>query len=148
MTDVSLGDIAADTATNEAAKTAAKETAKEAASEAASGESTAEWMFKLVDNLEQRGYLGPLLFGPDGVKELEGSAPAPADTATNEATGGGTDISAEAIADIGKEVIDHVGDRKLSEVVTMCEERPEQVNMLIDQKLGNDGGEPDDEEDR
>lgn len=143
MTDISLGDIAAETATEETAKAAAKETAEAAASEAAGGESTSEWIFKLVDRMEERGYLGPLLFGPDGMKELEGSAPAPAgDGAAVEAAGGGTEISAEAIADIGKEVIDHVGDRKLSEVVTMCEQRPEQVNMLIQQKLGEDDGEP------
>ena len=140
MTDISLGDIAADTATNEATKTAAKETAKEVAT--GGGSDTAEWMFKLVDNLEQRGYLGPLLFGPDGVKELQGAAPAPAGEQAAAPAGGGTEIDAESIASIGKEVIDHVGDRKLSEVVAMCEQRPEQVNMLIDQKLGD---EPDDE---
>lgn len=138
MTDLSIGDIAADTATSGAAGEAAKETAEAAAKEAASGESTAEWMFKLVDRMEERGYLGPLLFGPEGVKEMQGSAPAPAGEGNAEATGGGTEISAETIADIGKEVIDHVGDRKLSEVVAMCEQRPQQVNMLIDQKLGED----------
>ena len=143
MTDISLGDIAADTATNEVAQTAAKETAAEVAT--GGGESTAEWMFKLVDNLEERGYLGPLLFGPDGMKELQGSAPAPAGEDV-EAAGGGTEINAESIADIGKEVIDHVGDRKLSEVVTMCEQRPQQVNMLINQKLGNEEPEPEPDE--
>lgn len=142
MTDISLGDIAAETATEKATEAAVEETAKQAAG---GGESTAEWMFKLVDRMEERGYLGPLLFGPDGMKELEGSAPEPAGGGPVEAGGGGKEIDADAIATIGKEVIDQVGDRKLSEVVVMCEQKPTMVNQLIDQQLG---GEPEPEPER
>ena len=41
----------------------------------------------------------------------------------------------DAIADLGKKIIDTAGDRKISEIVYMAEQRPEQVNQLINEHM-------------
>jgi len=142
MTDISLGDVAADTA-KETAKDAATDAATEKAAEAASsgGADTAQWFMELVDRMDQKGYLGPMLFGPEGMDQMGGSAPqqAPAETA---ATGGGSsdgmDLSAESIAEFGPLVIDKLGDRKISEIVQLCRSHPDRVNQLIESELGGE----------
>lgn len=128
-TDISLGDLAAG-----AAEETASEGAASAAADAATDESTGEWAMKIFDRLEEKGLLEPILFGPDSnIKESQ--------TPTSESQtsdGGESDrrpVDADEIAEIGKTVIDTLGDVPISEVVKHAEENPEQVNQLIDKKL-------------
>lgn len=143
MTDISLGDVAADTA-KQTAKDAATDAATEKAAEAASsgGTDTAEWFMELVDRMDQKGYLGPMLFGPEGMEQMGGSAPEQAPAEATAATGGGSsgdmDLSAESIAEFGPLVIDKLGDRKISEIVQLCRKHPDRVNQLIENELGGD----------
>lgn len=130
MTDLQLGDLSAGSSgTAEAAADAAQEAAGD-------GKGTGEWAMEIFDRLDDRGLLEPMLFGPDSnISKQE-----PSDQGGDGEQGGGVDLDADAIADVGKTVIDTMGDVRISEVVKFAENNPEQVNQLIEQKMGAENG--------
>lgn len=129
--DIQLGDIAASGA-SEAAGGAA-----EAAVEEAAEQSTGEWLKDMTELLDSKGLLEPLLFGPDSNIQQVESTPTDAGGDVEAADG---DLDAEAVAEIGKTVIDTFGDVKISTLVKAAEQNPQQVNQLIEQKLGGEDG--------
>lgn len=122
MTDLKIGDISA----GSSGETEASETSTD------DGKDTGEWLVEIFDRLDERGLVEPVLFGPDSNINQTPSAEPP------EQDGDGVDLDADAIADIGKTVIDTMGDVPISEVVKYAEQNPEQVNQLIEQKLEAD----------
>lgn len=95
-------------------------------------ESGGEWINELIDTLDSRGYLDPLIQHSLGMEDMNpstGAAPAePAET-----DGGSVALDAADVAQFGKMVIDSVGDVPMSKVVEFSESNPEQVNQLIEQ---------------
>lgn len=131
MTDISMSDLAASSA-GETASGAA-----EAAADAATDESTGEWAMKIFDRLEEKGLLEPILFGPES-NISETQTPAGEGQTTEGGESGEVAVDADQIAEIGKTVIDTLGDVPISEVVKYAESNPEQVNQLIEQQLEGD----------
>lgn len=117
--DIEIGELAepsAGEATVEATEAAVEEAGD-----------TGEWLVELAEKLDDRNLLEPLLFGPDNTPIAGESEPQ-----TQSST---PDIDAEMIADIGKKVIDTMGDVKISQVVVYAEENPDEVNQLIERQL-------------
>jgi len=125
MTDISLSELAPETATE-----AATETATEAAAE--DGQSSSDFLLEIVDRLDEKGILEPALFGPDKAQELNKENTQPVKSGDKS---GSKDpkIDADKIAELGKKVIDSVGDVKMSQLVKYAEANPEEVNQLLNQ---------------
>lgn len=99
-----------------------------------------EWVVDLVDRLDEKGMLDAILFGPENAAKLD-QGNAPERSLEQDGDGEPIDadaIDADAIADLGKKIIDTAGDRKISEIVYMAEQRPEQVNQLISEHMGGE----------
>lgn len=94
-----------------------------------------EWVRELVDMLDQRGYLDPLIEQSLGVQGPAGSAPVQADGGDPAPEPAGVDLDADAVSQFGKLVIDSVGDVPMSTVVQYAESNPDQVDRLIEQAL-------------
>lgn len=126
MTDLTISDISAGNSAE--TDTSGGETATE------DEKSTGEWLVEIFDRLDERGLVEPVLFGPDSniSKQTPDGQPA------EQGGGDGMELDADAIADVGKTVIDTMGDVPISEVVKYAEKNPEQVNQLIEQKLEGD----------
>lgn len=126
MTDLTFSDLA------EQAGGAAEEAAAEAA-----GESTGEWVTELVQTLDKRGLLEPLLFGPDGTAELQDQRQEARETADDDASGEGLNLDAGSIADAGRALMGELGeDVTVAEVVQICEKNPQLVDQQIEEHLG------------
>jgi len=123
MTDIDLSDLT--------------EEATQAAEDAASNtQSTGEWAVDLVETLDKRGLLEPIMFGKDRLPDAE-AAPDPTPTNTD-----GVDLSADTIAQAGRGVMDQLGaDVTVAELVEICENNPQLVNSKLDEL----GGEPEPE---
>lgn len=146
MADLTLNDLAG----GESAGKAAAEAGKQAA-EQASGKGTGEWFLELYDRLEQDGMLMPILFGDDAIASpAEGPKQDAApenpemfsnddsetdETEAEEAENGVTELNAESIAGICEGIENSIGDVRISQIRAMCENRPEQVNGMIEQHL-------------
>lgn len=120
---IQLGDLASG---------AVEETAEAAAEEAADDDSTGEFLIRAMEMMDSKGLLEPLLFGPEQASNIQQASP---DPESGDGDDGGEQIDATVIADVGKQVIDTVGDVPISEVVKMAENNPEQVDMLIQEHL-------------
>lgn len=133
MTDISLKDLSAGEVAQDPQKAKA---ATEAAGEAAEAEKgTGEWLSEVIDKLDEKGLIEPILFGPDSNISQESSPDQAANVDPKEAP---AEIDAEQIAKFGKLTIDYVGDVPISEIVKLAEEEPEKVNQLIETQLGGD----------
>jgi hypothetical protein len=126
--DLSLEDLAAE----------AGQVAEETAADAATDQATGEWVTELVETLDKRGILEPLLFGPENVekvRETQGLGPAEDADAGDDAggdAGGDVDLDAEGIASAGEAIMDQLGeDVTVAEVVEICRANP----ALVDQQL-------------
>jgi hypothetical protein len=100
-----------------------------------------EWVVELVDRLDEKGMLDAILFGPENAAKLD-QGNAPERSVEQDGDGEPIDadaIDADAIASLGKKIIDTAGDRKISEIVYMAEQRPEQVNQLINEHMEGEG---------
>jgi hypothetical protein len=108
-------------------------------------DSTAEFLEKVFDTLDERGYLDAMV--TQGL-DLDGEAA----NVPNEATGGGSggdptsgggvtadDLDAGTVATFGKVVIDEMGDVPISKVVKLAESNPQMVNQAIQHAVS--GGE-------
>lgn len=120
MSDLSIEDLKAD-----------MEEQNDSAEDSGGG----EWISDLVDKLDDRGYLDPLIqhsLGVDGSPTTGASNVEPVET-----DGGGesSGISAGDVSKFGTMVIDSVGDVPMSQVVKFAEDNPEQVNQLIEQAM-------------
>lgn len=121
MTDLSLEDLAGSSAGGDAAKEAAKETAE-------SGES----LMELVEFMDERGYLQPLMFGFDNNDTTE-TTPEPATENAPATSGNGTELTAENIERLASVIQERVGDVPISKIGAFASNNPEKVNALISQ---------------
>jgi len=90
---------------------------------AASGES----LLELVEFMDERGYLKPLMFGIDNGGGDE--------TIDAEATTGTTDVelNADTIAALADRIVEsRVGDVPISRIGEFAQQNPEQVNKIIE----------------
>lgn len=140
MGDFTLDDLA----TTESASTAAD--AGKQAAEQASGENTGEWFLQLYEKMQDDGVLMPILFGEDAMPSQPAQQPATdntemfsndeSDDTEAEATENGVpELNAESIAGICEGIEGSIGDVQISQIRAMCENRPEQVNAMIEQHL-------------
>lgn len=120
MTDIELGSLSEGGGE-------ATEAAKEAAEEATDEAGTGEWLLEFTERLDDKGLLEPLLFGPP---EENG-----AEAAAEPSRSSSPEIDAETVANIGKKVIDSMGDVPISQVVIYAEQNPEEVNQLIEAEI-------------
>lgn len=125
MTDISLGELAADTVDPNGDSSESSESSED-------GKATGEFLLEVYERLDEKGLVEPILFGPDSNISQRDAEPVE--------QGGGEgdddpDLDAEVIADAGKTVIDTLGDVRVSELVKYAENNPEQVNQLIDQQV-------------
>lgn len=110
----------------------------EASDPSGDGRGSGEWVVDMIDKLDEKGMLDAILFGPEGAAQLSG-----ADSGVERSDDGdggeaidADGLDADTIAQLGKQVIDTAGDRKISELVYLAENRPEKVNQLIQQNFG------------
>lgn len=116
--------------------------AEEAAAETAAGKGTGEWVAETVELLDKRGLLEPILFGPEGAKEVNEAKGGPAGRLSDDAAGGdrddegGLDLDAEGIAEAGEAIMAQLGeDVTVAEVVQICRDNPQLVNQQIGEHL-------------
>jgi hypothetical protein len=94
---------------------------------------------ELLKFLDERGYLGPLMFGDTNANG--GDAPAPEANADLEsASDGDLALNAANIERFGKMVQGQFGDVPLSRVISFAENNPDRVNEAIRQMGEQDGG--------
>lgn len=91
-----------------------------------------EWVGKLFDRLDDKGYLDAIIAQQF---DVDTDMTQPDETADDGETGS---IDAETVAQFGKMVIDQVGDVPMSEVVKYCESNPAVVNNIIQQATGDE----------
>lgn len=129
MTDLTLEDLAGggSDAAGEAAKAAAEETAE-------SGES----LMELVDFLDERGYLKPLMFGIDDTTATDAPATNDAPAADGDTTG--VELNAGNVTRLADTIQERVGDVPISRIGEFAAENPERVNDLIKQIPESGGG--------
>jgi hypothetical protein len=119
--DLTLDDLAG--GAGEAADAA--DQATNAAEQAAdSGES----LMELIEFVDDRGYLEPLLFGTDA---LSGDTQTDATMNTDTDTDTDVELSAKNIAALSERIINQVGDVPLSKVAQFAEQNPDKVNGII-----------------
>lgn len=108
-------------------------------------DSTAEFLEKVFDTLDERGYLDAMVTQQ---LDLDGqNANVPSEVAGSEGGGDPTasegspvdDLDADTVATFGKVVIDEMGDVPISKVVKLAESNPEMVDQAIQHAVG--GGE-------
>lgn len=118
----------------------AGEVAEETAAETAE-QGTGEWVAELVETLDKRGILEPLLFGPDNVekvREAQGLGPdeEPAEDDAEGDDGDGVELDAEGIASAGEAIMDQLGDDvTVAEVVDICNANPAMVDQQLAEHL-------------
>jgi hypothetical protein len=117
MTDVTLEDLASGSG-GDAAKDAAKETAE-------SGES----LMELVEFMDERGYLQPLMFGMDNNDTTDPVEPDTNAPATSD--GDGVPLTAANIERLAGVIQERVGDVPISKIQSFASSNPEKVNALI-----------------
>lgn len=123
MTSISFEDLAAE------AGAAAEQTQE-------GGKGTGEWVAETVELLDKRGLLEPMLFGPEGAKEVAASNQEAAEAAAADREGGGLDLDAESIAEAGEAIMQELGDDvTVAELVSICEANPALVNKKIQEAL-------------
>lgn len=121
MTDLSLEDLAGG---GDAAEAAADAAADAVDDEAESGES----LLELVEFMDERGYLEPLMFGIDNT-DNDGGEPAPVNTTDD----GDVALTASSVAALARRVEDEVGDVPISKIAAFAERQPDRVNAVIDE---------------
>lgn len=153
--EYTLEDLAADTASkaSSAATDAAAEQAAGAATDAAGGgENMGEYLWKITEKLDERGYLGPML----GLEDAPGTAPtqqtpdgrAPKMDVDDAGDAGAASSSSPAAMDSDKvhalllQIYDAAGqipmvsdDPTVSELIQLVESHPGAVDQLIEQHL-------------
>lgn len=140
MSDLTIEDLV-----SEEAGEAAAEAGKQAA-EAASGKGTGEWFLELYDRMQQDDVLMPILFGNDAIPNDQPQPRDPDEPMFNdepdddsengeETESGVPELNAESIAGICEGIENTLGDVRISQIRAMCENRPEQVNQMIQQHL-------------
>lgn len=112
----------------------AEEAGEAAEATQAPGKSTGEWISETMELLDKRGLLEPMLFGPEGAKEVQEQVN---EQAQADAGDGGLDLDAEAIADAGEAIMDELGeDVTVAQLVQICRDNPALVNKKISENLG------------
>lgn len=126
MTDITFEDLAAEAGA-----------AGEAAAGGAAEKGTGEWMKETVELLDKRGLLEPMLFGPEGAKEMREQPEAPEpEAAVHDGDGDGLDLNAESVAEAGRAIMEQLGeDVTVAELVRICEDNPALVNKQIEEAL-------------
>jgi len=118
MTDLSLEDLAG----------SAGETAESASETAESGES----LMELVEFMDERGYLEPLMFGLNN-DETETETVEPSTENAPSTDGEGVPLTAGNIERLAATIQQRVGDVPISRIESFAAENPEKVNSLIAQ---------------
>jgi len=120
MTDYTIDDLVSDSGNSQ--------------SDESGGSSTGEWVVDLVDKLDDRGYLGPLIFGgePRDVEEISAEQ---SDIQAGESPAG---VDAEQVKTMMLKLYDHSGqipglsdDPSLSELIQLIDQNPELADQLI-----------------
>ena len=109
-----------------------------------SGGSSGEWVTDLIDKLDEKGVLEPLIFGDtrsmdeirdDGEQQTE-------QTEQTEQADQAPDLDAERLKDVMLQVYDNTGmipgvddDPRLSDLIKLVDSNPEMVDKLIEQHL-------------
>lgn len=123
MTDLTLEDLANPVSSSESS---------DGEAESESGESTAEWVDKLFDKLDEKGVVDAYIESQLGLNDIDMSnSDKPSIEGDSDGESGGIDLGAGDIAHFGKLVIDNVGDVSMSTVVQYAESNPEMVDKLI-----------------
>lgn len=123
MTDLTLEDLANPVSSSESS---------DGEPESESGESTAEWVDKLFDKLDEKGVVDAYIESQLGLGDVDMSNnDKPSIEGDSDGESGGIDLGAGDIAHFGKLVIDNVGDVSMSTVVQYAENNPEMVDKLI-----------------
>jgi len=111
MPDLTLEDLANSESTESDAETAK------------SGES----LLELVEFLDTKGYLQPLMFGIDNTPDAD------APTAERTTDEGVVELNAENVAQLADMILEsRVGDVPISKIGQFAKQNPEKVNQLID----------------
>lgn len=126
MTDITLEDLA------DSGEAAAGGDGGETVAE--SGES----LLDMVEFLDERGYLGPLMFS-DGAPTTDAQPTTDATPATDAGDGAGVELNAANISALAEQVQAKVGDVPISKIGEFAEQNPERVNALVNQ-IGDDAG--------
>lgn len=122
MADISFDDLA--------------EEAAGAAEDAAGEQGTGEWVTELVETLDKRGLLEPILFGPDVAEPPASVEQGEPEDRADDAEGSVPQIDAEQIAAIGEQIMAELGeDVTVAEVVDICRANPGLVNSQIEENL-------------
>lgn len=128
MTDITLEDLAG-----------SADDAADAADSAEAVAESGESLLDMVEFLDERGYLGPLMFGNDAPT----TDAQPTTDATPAAEGGGggagVELNAANISALAEEIQAKVGDVPISRIGQFAEDNPERVNSLVNQ-IGDDAG--------
>jgi len=86
-----------------------------------------EWVGEVFERLDERGFIDAYMSEQLDIDPGE---------ATADVSGDPDDLAADDIAAIGKQVIDHMGDVKISKIVRMAETNPQTVDKLIQAHTG------------
>jgi len=116
--DLSLEDLAG---------TAADKATDSSNDTAESGES----LMELVQFMDERGYLQPLMFGLDNNETTEPATDNPANAPATD--GDSVPLTAANIAKLSDRIQGQVGDVPISKIGQFAESNPEKVNALISQ---------------
>lgn len=125
MTDLTLDDLASPESS---------EPEPEPESSSSSSEKGGEWIGRLMDRLDERGYLDAIIaqqFDVDMTDSNQNVDP------TGSTDGENNTLDASSVAQFGKLVIDNVGDVSMSKVVQYAESNPQVVNQLISEAMGD-----------
>jgi len=104
----------------------AAEAADQAADAAEQAADSGESLMELIEFVDDRGYLEPLLFGTDAL-----SGDTQTDATMNTDTDTDVELSAQNIAALSERIINQVGDVPLSKVAQFAEQNPDKVNGII-----------------
>ena len=122
MTDLTLDDLAAPDEGNDGS------TDTETTDDSGDG---GEWVGRLFDRLDERGYLDAIIAQQFDVPMNDESNIDPDDSTDSE----NDSLDAGDVAQFGKLVIDNVGDVPMSQVVKYAENNPDVVDRLINKAM-------------
>lgn len=99
------------------------------------GGGSGEWVMDLVDRLDEKGYLGPLIFGPDAaeIDDMDRQEPAP---------DAGADMGADDVKGALLQVYDRAeqipglsDDPTVGELIKLIDGNPEMADQLLNEYL-------------
>lgn len=115
-----------------------RDDAEQSASDGSDGSGSGEWVTDLIEKLDDRGYLEPLIFGPEAAGSVDDARPEPDTTGQSD----GPQIDADGIKTALLAVYDNAekipgvsDDPTVGELIKLIDAQPEAANKLIEQHL-------------